>query len=202
MTEIILASASPRRQELLSQVGIPFRVIISGVEEYVPAGAEPEEIVVKLAEQKASFVAKNLSAGYVLGADTVVVLENQILGKPSDSQEAVRMLMNLSGKTHQVMTGVCIIEAKTGKTVSTVEITEVKMRAISLDEIYKYVATGEPLDKAGAYAIQGKGAIFVESIKGCFSNVVGLPIFKVVELFTKLGVTPFEWSQENDCPKD
>jgi len=174
--ELILASASPRRAELLRQIGIPFRQVVSGVDEDLHDPADPDEHVRELSRRKAEDVAGRLGSGIVLGADTVVVLDEHILGKPADAREAGEMLAMLSGRTHKVYTGLALIDAARKTTVSHVEVTEVTFRELSDDEIADYVATGEPMDKAGAYGIQGKGSLLVSGIKGCYFNVVGLPL--------------------------
>jgi septum formation protein len=184
--ELILASASPRRAELLRQVGIPFRLVISGVDEDLQEPADPEDHVRELSRRKAEDVAGRLGFGIVLGADTVVVLDEHILGKPANEKEAVEMLRRLSGRTHQVFTGLTLIDAARDVSVSHVEITEVAFRELTDDEIADYVATGEPLDKAGAYGIQGQGALLVSGINGCYYNVVGLPLVGLVGLMRRL----------------
>lgn len=184
--ELILASASPRRFNLLKQVGIPFRQVVSGISEDVSAPAEPQAHVLELSRRKAEDVTRRLSTGIVLGADTVVVLEGRILGKPADAKEAAEMLRRLSGRTHQVYTGLTLIDVAGDVSVSHVECTEVTFRELSEDEIAKYVSTGEPLDKAGAYGIQGRGALLVNGIKGCYYNVVGLPLAGLMGLLQRL----------------
>jgi septum formation protein len=186
--DLILASASPRRAELLKQAGIPFRRVVSGVDEDLQDPADPEVHVRELSRLKAEDVAKGLSSGIVLGADTVVVLDKHILGKPVDEKEAAEMLAMLSGRTHQVYTGLTLIDAARDASVSHIEITEVTFRELSEEEIAAYVATGEPMDKAGAYGIQGKGALLVSGIKGCYFNVVGLPLVGLAELMRRLEV--------------
>lgn len=176
---IILASGSPRRAHLMSVLGFPFTVRESGVEEIIDEKLAPEEIVRGLAFRKASTVASQLSSGIVIGADTIVVLEGKILGKPATEEEAVRMLLALSGKTHTVFTGFALVDAESKKSYIGFERTEVTFRALRRDEIERYVAAGSPMDKAGAYGIQDDyGAVFVERIDGCFYNVVGFPISK------------------------
>jgi len=185
--ELILASASPRRAALLEQIGIPFRRVISGVDEDLHDPADPEEHVRELSRLKAQDVARDLTSGIVLGADTVVVLDQHILGKPADEKEAAKMLAMLSSRTHQVYTGLTLIDATRDATVSHVEITEVTFRELGEDEIAAYVSTGEPMDKAGAYGIQGRGALLVSGIKGCYFNVVGLPLVGLLRALEKLG---------------
>ncbi len=176
---IILASSSPRRAHLMSVLGFPFTVRESGVEEIIDEKLAPEEIARSLAFRKASTVASQLSSGIVIGADTIVVLEGKILGKPATAEEAVGMLLALSGKTHTVFTGFALVDAESKKSYISSERTEVTFRALRRDEIDRYVAAGSPMDKAGAYGIQDDyGAVFVEKIDGCFYNVVGFPISK------------------------
>jgi len=173
--EIILASASPRRRELLRQAGFNFRVVPSGISEERRPGESPIGFVARLAREKAQDVgAKSDPKAIVLGADTVVVCDDDVLGKPSDAADAARMLSLLAGRTHQVMTGVCVISG--GFVETAVEVTMVQMLTISVQEIEAYVASGEPMDKAGAYAIQGFAARWVPRIQGCYDNVVGLPL--------------------------
>jgi septum formation protein len=184
--ELILASASPRRFNLLKQVGIPFRQVVSGVSEDVEAPADPQAHVLELSRRKAEDVVQRLTSGIVLGADTVVVLEEHILGKPVDAQEATEMLRRLSGRTHQVYSGLTLIDVAGAVSVSHVEVTEVTFRELSEEEIAEYVSTGEPLDKAGAYGIQGRGALLVSGINGCYYNVVGLPLAGLMDLLCRL----------------
>lgn len=190
MQPLILASASPRRAELLKQLGLDFQVLPSEVSEEIPGeSASPPELVQELASNKATDVARKLEKGLVIGADTLVVLEDTIFGKPSDPDEAVEMLSKLNGKTHSVYTGVAIIQAPSGQIEVGYSETKVKFRTLSIEEIRSYVATGEPLDKAGAYGIQGKGGVLVEGIKGCYFNVVGLPLSKLAEMLQKFQIS-------------
>jgi septum formation protein len=185
---LVLASASPRRKELLSQAGFSFRVIASSVAEDRLTDEDPISFATRLAQEKAQSVfdeQKTLLDSpadplMVLGADTIVVSELEILGKPQDPGDAARMLRLLSGTTHQVITGVSLISRLTPETVA--ELTYVTMRTISDAEIDAYIATGEPSDKAGAYAIQGYAARWIPRIQGCYFNVVGLPIALVSSL--------------------
>jgi septum formation protein len=183
---LVLASASPRRSELLTQAGIAFEVHPAHINEDLLAGEEPLAYVTRLAREKAEAVYRELSAArgsnslLVLGADTTVTLDNHILAKPENAEDAARMLRLLSGRTHRVMTGVALASAR-GTEVAA-EITEVSFRTLSEDEITAYVATGEPMDKAGAYAIQGRAACWIPRIEGCYFNVVGLPLSLVARL--------------------
>ncbi len=175
--KIILASNSPRRKELLQQIGIDFEVQAANVEE-ITDKTKPDEVVMDLSLLKAKAIAKLNPGRVVLAADTVVAYDGKILGKPSDEEDAFLMLSRLSGNTHQVYTGVAIVD-ETGNINTFAECTEVVMYENSPELIKKYIATGEPMDKAGAYGIQGKGAVLVKEIKGDYNNVVGLPLAKV-----------------------
>jgi len=176
---IILASRSPRRIHLLHQIGLSFTVQESGVDEHIPVGIAPEEVVRRLSLEKASRVAERLHDGIVIGADTIVVLDGKILGKPSSKGEAISMLSKLGGKTHTVFTGFALIDVESQKSYVDYEKTEVTFRGLSNEEIESYVESGSPMDKAGAYGIQDDyGAVFVERINGCFYTVVGFPLSK------------------------
>lgn len=172
---LILASASPRRERLLEQLGLPFRSVPSHIEEDQVKG-DPSHIACRLAEMKAKAVYSGPQSGWILGADTMVVLDNTILGKPQDQDEARSMLLLLSGKEHEVMTGFCLVDPS-GKLAHSESVTTfVKMKILSEEEIHSYIATGEPFGKAGSYAIQGVGSFMIESIRGSYTNVVGLPV--------------------------
>lgn len=213
---IILASASPRRRELLTQMGLTFEVIPSKGEEIITKQC-PSEVVMELAEQKASEIAAQFADArkiveeetesnldvreimeketkvdldvLVIGADTVVVKDGQILGKPGDEADAVRMLTLLQGSTHQVYTGVCLIHYSNGQEIrhTFYEATDVEFYPMSEAEIRSYVATKEPMDKAGAYGIQGKCAVYIRGIRGDYNNVVGLPIARLYHELDKIG---------------
>lgn len=174
--EFVLASQSPRRKELLRQIGLSFTTDPAHIDESVRAGEAPGDYAVRLALDKAREVAGRRKVGVIIAADTIVVVDDDILGKPADADDAGRMLGMLSGRMHRVITGVALLDAGTGKAVSRFAVTNVWFRELSLGEIAAYVATGEPMDKAGAYGIQGKGALLIEKIEGCYANVVGLPI--------------------------
>lgn len=188
---LILASASPRRKELLRQIGLAFEVRVSGVDEDgLSLPDDPVSHAVTLALAKAQDVAGKTADGCVIGADTVVAVEEHILGKPADEADAMRMLRLLSGRTHQVVTGVAVIRVSAGLTVATATghaATDVRFRDVSDGELLAYVATGEPMDKAGAYAIQGRAALFIEGINGDYFNVVGLPLFTLASLLRRVG---------------
>jgi septum formation protein len=196
---IILASASPRRAALLAQVGLPFRVHPSSLNEEggsAHLGNEaPETVACRLARAKAEEVAARVGRGLVIGADTTVVCDGIAYGKPRDAEEARAILLRLAGRTHQVITGVAVVEAETGRAEVAVAVTQVRMRAFDAAEAAAYVATGEPLDKAGAYAIQGRGALLVEGIEGDYSNVVGLPLIMLATLLRRFGVSVWETPQ-------
>lgn len=184
---LILASASPRRLELLRRLGVPFEVVTSDVGEAWPSGPAPEGAKA-LALAKARSVARRLAGAVVLGADTAVVLEGQVFGKPASPQEARRMLRALRGREHEVVTGVALVEAPAGRETATAVVTRVRMRAYSEAEIDTYVASGEPYDKAGAYAIQGAGGALVGAVDGCYTNVVGLPLTTTRRLLEEWGI--------------
>jgi len=186
--DIILASASPRRKELLKQIKIPFAVMVSNIDEDIPGKENPEQWVQELALAKAKNVAAGITSGLVIGADTIVVKDGQVLGKPSSYEDAHRMLSFLSGSTHQVMTGIGLVDSLNNKIFTAVEKTEVKFKELTGAEIDAYVASGEPMDKAGGYGIQGRGALLVEGIKGCYFNVVGLPLNRLAIGLRVMGV--------------
>lgn len=184
---IYLASGSPRRKELLTQIGCRFEIVKSNAEELKDSTLSPDALVMENACRKAEEAASSLEKdAAVLGADTVVALDGKIFGKPKDEKDAARMLSELSGRSHEVYTGIAIVA--NGKTFRAVEKTLVEFRTISDEEIKKYIKTGEPMDKAGAYAVQGIAAKFIPRIEGSFSNVVGLPIAAVDSLARKAGV--------------
>lgn len=185
---LILASASPRRSELLRQAGYQFRVAVPQVDETVLTPMPPAALVRHLAERKAQAVAAQFPGDTVLAADTVVALEDTIFGKPDSPQQATAMLRQLSGREHQVYTGYCV---RRGEWMESCWVeTKVTFFPISSEEIAAYIATGEPLDKAGAYGIQGRGALLVRDIQGDFYNVVGLPLSQVYRTLQKVGITP------------
>jgi len=181
---LILASSSPRRSELLRNAGIPFTIEPAQVPEQALPNEQPLVYAQRLARDKARAVSARHPDNVVLGADTIVVADAHLLEKPHDTGDAARMLRMLSGRTHQVVTGVCLLASEIEQTEA--EITEVRFSALSDEEIAGYVATGEPMDKAGAYAIQGIASRWVERIDGCYFNVVGLPVPRVYRLLKKL----------------
>ncbi len=184
---IILASASPRRRELLHQVGLDPRIIPSHVEEVITR-TEPDQVVMELSKQKAEDVAAGWQGeeAVVVGADTVVAVDGQILGKPHDTEDAIRMIGLIQGRKHQVYTGVTMIFTATGRQVTFAEKTDVHVYPMSREQIAAYVATGEPMDKAGAYGIQGFFAAYIEGISGDYNNVVGLPVGRVCQELMKI----------------
>lgn len=179
--KIILASQSPRRRELLKLIDIPFFLRDIEISEEIYKEEKPQDYVLRMAETKAEEGAKSEENSLVIGADTIVCVDNEILGKPRDQEDAVRILKKIKGRKHLVYTGVSLNKRKGEKVHSFVEETEVQFADMTDKEILDYIATGEPLDKAGAYGIQDKGALFVKGIKGCFYNVMGLPIRRVYE---------------------
>lgn len=188
MLRIILASASPRRRDLLTQVGLTFEVEIPEVDEGMPGGMDPVGYVCQLAYRKAAAIAERTCDGIVIGADTIVVAQGDILGKPADAASARKMLQHLSGAEHEVLTGVAVIDAAANKSVIGYELTKVIFKQLTNEEINNYIASGEPFDKAGAYGIQGLGAVLVKEIHGCYFNVVGLPVARLTEMLREFGV--------------
>ncbi|MFO7578198.1 MAG: Maf family protein [Pelovirga sp.] len=188
--ELVLASASPRRRELLAQIGLHFRIIPSTAVETELAGETPADMVRRLSLSKASEVAGRCdnSARWVIGSDTIVVLEDEVLGKPRDNAHAAVMLRKLSGHSHRVLSGFAVIDRQQQRQRVEAVTTVVRFRQLTEEEIARYIATGEPADKAGAYAIQGIGACFVSGIEGSYSNVVGLPLCRLTLALKELGV--------------
>ncbi|MCI6739022.1 MAG: Maf family protein [Intestinibacter sp.] len=180
--EIILASASPRRREILKNTKLKFEVQKSDIEEVFLENESPESMVVRLAYEKAFDVAENNRDKLVIGADTIVVLGDEVLGKPKDEEEAFDMIQKLSNKTHRVITGISLIHLKKGIVVNDYQISYVTFKDLSEDSIKDYINTKESLDKAGGYGIQGYGALLVDSIQGDYFNIVGLPISKLSDL--------------------
>lgn len=178
---LILASASPRRKEMLANLGLDFEILVAGIDEVVQHGESPEDFVLRTAIEKASDITAKHPDAWVLGADTIVVCQSEILGKPKDASEAQRMLMRLAGQMHTVLTGFCLKREQENISVSRVIATEVYFSSFTEAIAAAYVATGEPLDKAGAYGIQGRGGVLVEKINGSYSNVVGLPLVETID---------------------
>ncbi|MCK4408694.1 MAG: septum formation protein Maf [Candidatus Eisenbacteria sp.] len=183
---LVLASSSPRRRRILEGLDLEFVVEPPGTDENVDAGETPEDHIVRLAGMKAAEVARRYAEGTILGADTIVVVDGVMLGKPSDPPDAVRMLNAISGRWHEVLTGLAVVRCSDGATVRGLERTKVLVRELSDSEIEGYVAGGEPLDKAGSYAIQECGAAVVSRVDGCFYNVVGLPVVRLGLLLKEL----------------
>ena len=190
--KLILASASPRRAEILRNAGIPFSVLSSAVDETPVPAESPQDLVRRLALAKAELVAaRAVGPAIVIAADTIVALEGAILGKPRTSEDARQMLAKLSGRTHTVMTGVSLIRLPDIESREFIETTQVHFASISKEEITKYLSSGEPFDKAGAYANQRLGGRFVPRIDGCYFKIVGLPLARLCKELTELG-----WSEE------
>lgn len=191
---IILASASPRREQLLQAIGIHPVLMPSHANEDIDEACSSAEVVCQLADRKAFVVYQLLAGtgkyenGLIIGADTIVVLNDRKLGKPADASEALRMLTELQGKAHQVYTGISIRDLSSGEGKTDYRVTKVRMKAVSSRQLERYVQSGEPLDKAGGYGIQGLGASLIESIEGCYFNVVGLPISLLCEMLAGFGV--------------
>ena len=180
---VILASQSPRRIELLKTVIKNFRIVPSKIDEVCDIDLSPEENAVLLGREKATWVAKHHPHNLVIGADTMVVLKNKIIGKPTDAENARQILRQLSGQEHKVITGVAVVHSKI---FSAASISHVRIKALTPNEINSYIESGEPMDKAGAYAIQGEGSFLVESYSGSYSNIIGLPMDLLKDLLQKL----------------
>lgn len=184
--ELILASQSPRRKEILSLLDIPFKIMVSDADESVDLSLPPYFIAESLSLKKAIAVSKNINTdALIIGADTIVVIDGRILGKPKDEEDARIMLTSLSGRTHSVISGVTVLDTKSAKSESFYVETEVTFFPLTDDEITNYIKSGEPMDKAGAYGIQGRGGKFVEKISGDYFNVVGLPLSKLYQVLKK-----------------
>jgi len=178
---IVLASQSPRRIELLKKVISDFEIQVSNVDENSNS-SDPISFVLKISQKKAEKVAQNIDSGVVIGADSIVVLDHKILGKPLDNEDAISMLKFLSGNEHRVYTGFTIIDKPSNQIISDYEMTKVTFRSLEMWEIEQYVKVAQPYDKAGAYGIQDESAVFVEKIEGCYYNVMGLPLTKLFKL--------------------
>lgn len=185
---IILASESTRRVDILRMLGIPFSIIPPDIDEMRKANETPREFALRVSYEKASKVGRHFPDKWVIGADTIVVYKNRILGKPSGEDDAFKMLQLLKGKWHKVITGFCVLNISRDVVYRDAVETRVFMKDLVDQEIMKYIGTSEPLDKAGSYAVQGKGGYMVKEIKGSYSNVVGLPICEVAEVLLSLGV--------------
>jgi nucleoside triphosphate pyrophosphatase len=189
--KLILASASPRRAEVLRNAGIAFEAMATGVDEAPQPNESPEELVRRLAENKARLAAPRVAGRdgpvIVVGADTEVVLDGAVLGKPASAEDARDMLRRLSGRTHSVITGLAAIRLPDGAARTELETTQVTFAPLTPEEVEDYVASGEPFDKAGAYAIQGRGGRFVTRVEGCYFNVVGLPLARLCRILRDLG---------------
>jgi septum formation protein len=201
IVDFILASASPRRKNLLEGLNVHFKIIPSGVDETLMNGERPEEHVERLALAKALDVSGQTLDVWVLGADTIVVIDERILGKPGDTEEAKAMLAMLAGRTHEVYTGYALVNSRfPGRRIVRHVVSQVYIRPLSRSEISDYVTTGEPMDKAGAYAIQGIGSGIVQRVSGSYTNVVGLPLCEVARDLQELGIFDFlKANAGNDC---
>ncbi len=186
--QVVLASNSPRRRELLKQIGLTFSIDPADVDERVLPGENPKEYTVRVALDKARAAAARANGALVIAADTIVVLDSVILGKPEGTADAERMLSLLSGRDHLVITGIAVLDSASGRTLADAATTRVWFRQLDSEEIKAYVATGEPLDKAGAYGIQDKGALLVSRIDGCYFNVVGLPLALLAQKLPLVGI--------------
>ncbi|CAG7631085.1 dTTP/UTP pyrophosphatase [Paenibacillus solanacearum] len=195
---IILASSSPRRQELIRSLNLPYEIIVSSVDESTEPGLSPADIVEQLSGRKAQAVYERCKAearygngGVVVGSDTIVVLDGEVLGKPKDGEDALRMLRALQGREHEVFSGVAVIDMQTGERHVSHRRTNVRMKPLDDEKIRRYIATGEPMDKAGSYGIQGLGATIVEEIVGDYFSVVGLPMSLLSDLLARFDVAVF-----------
>jgi len=183
---IVLASGSPRRRDLVKMMGLKFELAVPEIHEDLVPRAKPSSLVVELALAKALSLIGKFPNAAILGADTVVVLDGRILGKPRDRSDARAMLRTLSGRTHTVYTGLALVDVPTGLRETCCEKSLVTMKRINNEEIDRYLATGEPMDKAGSYGIQGFGAVFIKHIDGCFFNVMGLPVGRLYDMLKDL----------------
>lgn len=186
--EFILASSSPRRRALLKQIGMDFKIVPSLYEEDMGLKLDNVKLAKTLAYGKAKEVAGRVKKGIIIGSDTFISFQGKRIGKPKNAKDAERILKMISGKMLKIYSGIAIIDKYSGKEITDCEMTEVKMKKMTEDEIKKYIQTGEPLDKSGAFGIQEQGVKFVEKINGCYSNVVGLPIYKLYINLQKLGI--------------
>ncbi len=189
-TRFILASQSPRRRELLASIGLDFDVVPSNIPEARGEDESPEEYVARLSREKAAAIAREHPSRWIIAADTTVLLGDQMLEKPLDDEDAKRMLATIAGRTHIVYTGVTLQNVERQHHETRVATSEVRMLPLDARDVAWYVATGEPLDKAGAYAVQGIGAMFIDSIHGSYTNVVGLPLATLFQMLRKAGLDP------------
>jgi len=189
-TRFILASRSPRRRELLASIGLEFDVVPSNIPEVRGEDESPEEYVARLSREKAAAIAREHPSRWIIAADTTVLLGDQMLEKPLDDEDAKRMLATIAGRTHIVYTGVTLQNIERQHHETRVATSEVRMLPLDARDVAWYVATGEPLDKAGAYAVQGIGAMFIDSIHGSYTNVVGLPLATLFQMLRKAGLDP------------
>ena len=187
----VLASLSPRRRELLGGLGLKFEVIPSGIDELEGDGESPRDHSLRLSFEKASHVAERCPDSWILGADTIVIIDGRILGKPENRDHAEKMLHTLSGREHQVITGFSLINKKSNIRLSDAVESTVRFKELHTDEIKWYLSTEEPYDKAGAYAVQGKAAFFIQEIHGSCTNVIGLPLTEVVTRLKEVGIIRF-----------
>jgi len=198
MLKIILASSSPRRIELLKQIGLDFEIIPANIKEEFEGNIEAGKYASEMSRQKAMTVAEKVKGKYnkdtyVLGADTIVVVDNIILGKPKDEDHAYRMLKLLENRWHEVITGLTLVNAETLKCITETEITRVKVPAFSNGFLERYLTSEEPYDKAGSYGIQGAGSLMVERIEGCYFNVMGLPLYRPSKMLENEGYKVLSW---------
>ncbi|OGU57861.1 MAG: septum formation protein Maf [Ignavibacteria bacterium GWF2_33_9] len=185
--ELVLASASPRRQKLLKLFGVDFKISPAEIDEDNFSSTLPNEIVMELSSKKALAVAEKFDDAIIIGSDTIVWLDGKLLSKPADEADAFRILSELSGRTHKVFTGITVLDSKSAKILNDFTETEVTFREISDEEKLAYIATGSPMDKAGAYGIQDDfGAVFVKKITGCYYNIVGLPVSQLYDLLKEI----------------
>ena len=186
--DIILASGSPRRRELLTQIGVKdYRILVPDVDEHTDIPAQPAPLVEVLSRRKAEAVRATVgNEALIIAADTVVALDNEVLGKPTDKADATRMLSALSGREHQVYTGFTVLQGD--QVITAHEVTDVTFRPLSSEEIEHYIATNEPMDKAGAYGIQGFGAVLVSGLHGDYFNVMGLPVYRLAQALSHFGI--------------
>ncbi|MCG2717477.1 MAG: Maf family nucleotide pyrophosphatase [Nanoarchaeota archaeon] len=192
--KIILASGSPRRKELLSTIiGNNFEIITSDYDEDNNLDMKPEELVLHHAINKGRYVAKKVDSGVVISADTIVVCNGEVIGKPKDPEDAIKILNRVNGQIVDVLTGLTVIDVDNKKEITDTISTKVYMKSMTDKEIKDYVDSEEPLDKAGAFAIQGKGSIYVEKVEGCYFNVVGFPLFNLNQIFEKLDISIFDY---------